>query len=383
MPAWWVKLHAGQNSDRSDHPSPGPLPVAGSGRRAGPGEYAMAEKDIWRARMSSAGTFPAIRSFRESFNWRRWRRPGRWPCCRRRRPRARSSSSPGGRRQLPAAGVPGEAAIGDAVDGRVGAVGGARGRPIVGAELVCSGILTFALVEPITYAQSHPFPLGETCHRHRTRHLRPREGHHQRRSGADLDTSDEWIRQRTGIGERQVADPGLSPLPIWGFPRPGRRSPTPELDPEDIDLVITATISPDQIMPATAARVAYEAAVSSGGLRSLGRLCGFLYSLALAASAVAAGLHDHVLVVGAEVISRISIGTDRSTAVVFGDGPARQSSSGGGGGRPVESGGATGILGLSWGATGPAADFSLRTGRGDAHAGDDARRSTAGSISCT
>ena len=93
------------------------------------------------------------------------------------------------------------------------------------------------------------------------------------------------------------------------------------LAPGSIDLVITATISPDRIMPATAARIAYECGCGNAGAFDLSAGCtGFVYALAMAAGAVASGLHDHVLVVGAEAISRILDWEDRSTAVLFGDG---------------------------------------------------------------
>ncbi len=85
--------------------------------------------------------------------------------------------------------------------------------------------------------------------------------------------------------------------------------------------MITATISPDQLMPATAARVAYGAAACNAGAFDVSAGCtGFVYALAMAAGAVASGLHDNVLVVGAETISRILDWEDRSTAMLFGDG---------------------------------------------------------------
>ena len=91
---------------------------------------------------------------------------------------------------------------------------------------------------------------------------------------------------------------------------------------EEVDLVITATISPDQIMPATAARVAYELRLCAARAPfDVSAGCtGFVYALAMAAGAVASGMHEHVLVVGAETISRIIDWEDRSTAILFGDG---------------------------------------------------------------
>lgn len=137
---------------------------------------------------------------------------------------------------------------------------------------------------------------------------------------AVLETSDEWIRQRTGIVERRVADNDASSSDLGIIA--GRAALTDSgLDPRRIDLVITATISPDRIMPATASRVALACGCGSAGAFDLSAGCtGFIYALAMAAGAVAAGFHEHVLVVGAEALSRITDWEDRSTAVLFGDG---------------------------------------------------------------
>jgi 3-oxoacyl-[acyl-carrier-protein] synthase-3 len=135
-----------------------------------------------------------------------------------------------------------------------------------------------------------------------------------------LDTSDEWIRQRTGIGERRVAAPGLSASDL-GIPAAKEAMADAGVLPEHVDLVITASISPDQIMPATASRVAYEAGcINAGAFDVLAGCTGFVYALAMAAGAVSSGLHDNVLVVGAEAISRIIDQEDRGTAILFGDG---------------------------------------------------------------
>jgi 3-oxoacyl-[acyl-carrier-protein] synthase III len=137
---------------------------------------------------------------------------------------------------------------------------------------------------------------------------------------ARLDTSDEWIRQRTGIAERRLADPGVcsSDLGILA----GREALADAgVDPKDIDLVVTASIAPDQMMPATAARVAYGCGcVNAGAFDLLAGCAGFVYGLAMATGAVASGMRDNVLVVGAEAISRVIDWEDRSTAILFGDG---------------------------------------------------------------
>ena len=135
-----------------------------------------------------------------------------------------------------------------------------------------------------------------------------------------LDTSDEWIGQRTGIRTRRIADPGVSASDL-GLVAARRALRQAGLPATEVGLVITATISPDQLMPATAARVAYEIGAVNAGACDLSAGCsGFVYGLALATGMVASGIHDHVLVVGAEVISRILDWEDRGTAVLFGDG---------------------------------------------------------------
>jgi len=137
---------------------------------------------------------------------------------------------------------------------------------------------------------------------------------------AVLNTSDAWITQRTGIKQRRVAESGASSSDL-GIAAARAALSDSGLSPDEIGLVITATISPDRIMPATASRVAYECGCTNAGACDVSAGCtGFVYALSMAAGMVAAGLHDHVLVVGAEVISRVLDWEDRSTAVLFGDG---------------------------------------------------------------
>jgi 3-oxoacyl-[acyl-carrier-protein] synthase-3 len=135
-----------------------------------------------------------------------------------------------------------------------------------------------------------------------------------------LDTSDEWIRQRTGIAERRIAEPGVCSSDL-GLLAAREALEDAGIPPEQVDLVITASISPDQIMPATAARVAHGCGcVNSGAFDVSAGCAGFVYALAAAAGTVASGMRDNVLVVGAEAISRVIDWEDRSTAILFGDG---------------------------------------------------------------
>lgn len=137
---------------------------------------------------------------------------------------------------------------------------------------------------------------------------------------AVLDTSDAWIRQRTGIQARRVVEPGLSSSDL-GIIAAREALGDAGLLPEDVDLVITATISPDQLIPATASRVAHQSGCINAGAYDVSAGCtGFVYALAMAAGAVASGLHEHVLLVGTEAISRLIDWEDRATAVLFGDG---------------------------------------------------------------
>jgi 3-oxoacyl-[acyl-carrier-protein] synthase-3 len=134
-----------------------------------------------------------------------------------------------------------------------------------------------------------------------------------------LDTSDEWITKRTGIRTRRIAAEGVAASDL-GVPAARRALERAGLAVTDVGLVLMATISPDNAMPASASRVAYGIGAVNAGACDLSAGCsGFVYALAMATGQVASGLHDHVLVVGAEVISRILDWQDRGTAILFGD----------------------------------------------------------------
>jgi 3-oxoacyl-[acyl-carrier-protein] synthase-3 len=135
-----------------------------------------------------------------------------------------------------------------------------------------------------------------------------------------LDTSDEWIAKRTGIRTRRIAGAGVSASDL-GVPAAREALERAGVSPEDVGLVLMATISPDNSMPATASRVAHGIGAVNAGACDLSAGCsGFVYALAMATGLVASGLQQHVLVVGAEVISRILDWEDRGTAILFGDG---------------------------------------------------------------
>ena len=143
-------------------------------------------------------------------------------------------------------------------------------------------------------------------------------------SNADLerivDTNDEWIVSRTGIRERHIAGPTettASMAAVAGL----RAIATAGLQPDDIDLIIVGTLTPDFPMPSTAALVKGAIGNKHAAAMDLAAACsGFVFGYATAHAYVAAGLARHVLVIGAETLSRCTDFTDRSTCILFGDG---------------------------------------------------------------
>ncbi len=133
-------------------------------------------------------------------------------------------------------------------------------------------------------------------------------------------TTDAWIRERTGIIERHIADEGeyTSTLGI----RAGQRAlEVAGLDPAKLDLVICATSTPDYLMPNTASLIQDGLGASRAAAFDLNAACsGFVYALSVGAGMIRSGTYDSVLVVGAESMSRVMDWTDRSTCVLFGDG---------------------------------------------------------------
>ena len=135
-----------------------------------------------------------------------------------------------------------------------------------------------------------------------------------------VDTTDEWIVERTGIRERHVAAPTQSTSDlameacIRALAAAGR-------NPEDIDLIVVATTTPDMIFPSTACLLQKKLGVRHGAAFDVQAVCsGFVYALATADQFLRGGLFKRALVVGAEVFSRIIDWKDRGTCVLFGDG---------------------------------------------------------------
>lgn len=135
-----------------------------------------------------------------------------------------------------------------------------------------------------------------------------------------VDTSDQWIRERTGIRERHVAakDELTSDL---GERAARRACEAGQCSPSDIDLVIVATTTPDLTFPATAAIIQAKLGIDKGAAFDIQAVCtGFIYALATAEKFLVSGQHKRALVIGAETFSRILDWEDRATCVLFGDG---------------------------------------------------------------
>ena len=135
-----------------------------------------------------------------------------------------------------------------------------------------------------------------------------------------VDTSDEWIVSRTGIRERRVAaahETTASMGAVAGL----RAIHTAGLQPDDIDVIILATLSPDYWMPSTAALVKEAIGNTKAFAFDVAAACsGFVYAYATASAFLASGQAKHVLVIGAELLTRFLDYTDRSTCILFGDG---------------------------------------------------------------
>ena len=135
-----------------------------------------------------------------------------------------------------------------------------------------------------------------------------------------VDTSNEWIVERTGIHERRIAadSEALSDLAL---PAINQALEQAGLEGKDVDLLIVATVTPDMMFPSTSAILADRLGAADAGAYDLSAGCtGFMYALAQAYAMLAAGLAQRALVVGGDVLSRILDWKDRSTVVLFGDG---------------------------------------------------------------
>jgi 3-oxoacyl-[acyl-carrier-protein] synthase-3 len=135
-----------------------------------------------------------------------------------------------------------------------------------------------------------------------------------------LDTSDAWIVSRTGIRERRAGAPGETTASM-GAEAVRRLMTERSLAPDDIEALLVATVTPDMVFPATACLIQDRLGLPRAWGYDLSAACsGFLYALTTGAQLVASGAHRRVVVVGADLMSAIIDPTDRTTAVLFGDG---------------------------------------------------------------
>ena len=135
-----------------------------------------------------------------------------------------------------------------------------------------------------------------------------------------VDTSDEWIVQRTGIHERRIAAPGefTSDLAVHAARSALAHA---KVDAQSIDLIVLATSTPDNTFPASAVAAQEKLGITRGAAFDLQAVCsGFVYALATADSLLKSGSFSRALVIGAETFSRLLDWTDRTTCVLFGDG---------------------------------------------------------------
>lgn len=143
-------------------------------------------------------------------------------------------------------------------------------------------------------------------------------------SNADLekmvDTTDEWILQRTGIRERHIVDPGVATSDL-AKEAALRAIELAGLTPADIGFIVVGTVTPDMMFPSTACLVQDKIGARHAWGFDISAACSaFTYSLTTASQLVSSGAHDHALVIGADVMSSIIDYKDRSTCVLFGDG---------------------------------------------------------------
>lgn len=135
-----------------------------------------------------------------------------------------------------------------------------------------------------------------------------------------MDTSDEWIKTRTGISQRRYADDSEATSDL-STKAALKALECASLTPEDIDLIIVATATPDMIFPSTACLVQENIGAKNAAAFDISVACsGFIYGMTIAKQFVETGMYNNILVIGAETLSRVLDFDDRGTAILFGDG---------------------------------------------------------------
>lgn len=135
-----------------------------------------------------------------------------------------------------------------------------------------------------------------------------------------MDTSDEWIRTRTGIEQRRIADDNINTSDM-AFEASKAALKNANLSAEDIDLILVATVTPDRPFPSVACMIQERLGANKAAAMDISAACaGFMYGMINAQQFIQTGAYKHVLVVGVEKLSKITNWDDRNTAVLFGDG---------------------------------------------------------------
>ncbi|KDE48758.1 3-oxoacyl-ACP synthase [Geobacillus sp. CAMR12739] len=135
-----------------------------------------------------------------------------------------------------------------------------------------------------------------------------------------MDTSDEWIRTRTGIEERRIAPDDIDTSNMAYFAAE-RALQDAGMEAKDIDLILVATVTPDRPFPSVACMLQEKLGAVNAAAMDLSAACaGFMYGMVTAAQFIDTGVYKYILVVGADKLSKITDWTDRNTAVLFGDG---------------------------------------------------------------
>jgi 3-oxoacyl-[acyl-carrier-protein] synthase-3 len=136
-----------------------------------------------------------------------------------------------------------------------------------------------------------------------------------------VDTNDEWITSRTGIKERRILKGDNQGTSVIGTEAVKGLLEKTNTNPEDIDLIICATVTPDMLFPATANIIAHNVGAKKSYSFDISAACsGFLYALTIGSQFIETGLHKKVIVIGADKMSSIVNYKDRTTCIIFGDG---------------------------------------------------------------
>jgi len=135
-----------------------------------------------------------------------------------------------------------------------------------------------------------------------------------------VDTSDEWIRTRTGMSERHIADENTASSDLSTQAATIALAEA-KLKPKQLDMIIVATVTPDTLFPATACYVQKNLGAVNAAAFDINAACsGFIYGLTMADAFIRSGFYKNILVIGAEILTKITDWTDRATCVLFGDG---------------------------------------------------------------